>query len=80
MEVDRDLTRGLAVLKDEMVGSFCFTFLTDDGSVYGRDVRGFRPLVLGYHKEFNAFLIASESCAFSVIGAELLRDVEPENY
>ena len=42
-----------------------------------RDVRGFRPLVLGYHKEFNAFLIASESCAFSVIGAELLRDVEP---
>ena len=78
MEVDRDLTRGLAVLKDEMVGSFCFTFLTDDGSVYAaRDVRGFRPLVLGYHKEFNAFLIASESCAFSVIGAELLRDVEP---
>ncbi len=78
MEVDKDLTRGLAVLKDEMVGSFCFTFLTDDGSVYAaRDVRGFRPLVLGYHKEFNAFLIASESCAFSVIGAELLRDVEP---
>ncbi len=78
MEADRDLTRGLAVLKDEMVGSFCFTFLTDDGSVYAaRDVRGFRPLVLGYHKEFNAFLIASESCAFSVIGAELLRDVEP---
>jgi amidophosphoribosyltransferase len=78
MEVDKDFTRGLAVLKDEMVGSFCFTFLTDDGSVYAaRDVRGFRPLVLGYHKEFNAFLIASESCAFSVIGAELLRDVEP---
>ncbi|MGI0002139.1 MAG: amidophosphoribosyltransferase, partial [Nitrososphaeraceae archaeon] len=78
MEVDKDLTRGLAVLKDEMVGSFCFTFLTDDGSVYAaRDVRGFRPLVLGYHKEFNAFLVASESCAFSVIGAELLRDVKP---
>jgi amidophosphoribosyltransferase len=78
IESDKDMSRGLSVLKDEMIGSFCFTFLTEDGSVYAaRDVRGFRPLVLGYHKEFNAFLIASESCAFSVIGGELLRDVEP---
>jgi amidophosphoribosyltransferase len=78
IEADKDMNRGLSVLKDEMIGSFCFTFLTEDGSVYAaRDVRGFRPLVLGYHKEFNAFLIASESCAFSVIGGELLRDVEP---
>lgn len=78
IEADKDMSRGLSVLKDEMIGSFCFTFLTEDGSVYAaRDVRGFRPLVLGYHKEFSAFLIASESCAFSVIGGELLRDVEP---
>jgi amidophosphoribosyltransferase len=77
-EMDNDLNRALGVLKDEMVGSFCFTFLTDDGSVYAaRDVRGFRPLVLGYNKEYNAFLVASESCAFSAIEAELLRDVEP---
>ena len=77
-EVDSNLNRALGVLKDEMVGSFCFTFLTDDGSVYAaRDVRGFRPLVLGYHKEYNAFLVASESCALSVIGAELVRDVKP---
>ena len=77
-EVDSNLSRALGVLKDEMVGSFCFTFLTDDGSVYAaRDVRGFRPLVLGYHKEYNAFLVASESCGLSVIGAELVRDVKP---
>lgn len=77
-EADGNLNRALGVLKDEMVGSFCFTFLTDDGSVYAaRDVRGFRPLVLGYHKEYNAFLVASESCALSVIGAELVRDVKP---
>jgi len=73
-----DLNRALGVLRQEMVGSFCFTFLTDDGSVYAaRDARGFRPLVLGYLKQYNAFLVASESCAFSVIGAELLRDVSP---
>jgi amidophosphoribosyltransferase len=77
-EADGNLNQALGVLKDEMVGSFCFTFLTDDGSVYAaRDVRGFRPLVLGYHKEYNAFLVASESCALSVIGAELVRDVKP---
>jgi len=78
MEGDSNLNRALGVLKDEMVGSFCFTFLTEDGSVYAaRDVRGFRPLVLGYQKEYNAFLVASESCALSVIGAELVRDVKP---
>jgi amidophosphoribosyltransferase len=78
MEGDSNLNRALGVLKDEMVGSFCFTFLTEDGSVYAaRDVRGFRPLVLGYQKEYNAFIVASESCALSVIGAELIRDVKP---
>ncbi|HEU4823116.1 MAG TPA: amidophosphoribosyltransferase [Nitrososphaeraceae archaeon] len=78
MEEDSNLNRALGVLKDEMVGSFCFTFLTEDGSVYAaRDVKGFRPLVLGYQKEYNAFLVASESCALSVIGAELIRDVKP---
>ena len=78
MEGDSNLSRALGILKDEMVGSFCFTFLTEDGSVYAaRDVRGFRPLVLGYQKEYNAFLVASESCALSVVGAELVRDVKP---
>lgn len=78
MEGDSNLNRALGVLKDEMIGSFCFTFLTEDGSVYAaRDVRGFRPLVLGYQKEYNAFIVASESCALSVIGAELVRDVKP---
>ena len=37
-----------------MIGSFCFTLLTDDGSVYAvRDTRGFRPLVLGHIEESN---------------------------
>jgi amidophosphoribosyltransferase len=73
-----DLTGALAVLRNEMIGSFCFTFLTDDGHVYAaRDSRGFRPLVLGYKEEYNAFLVASESCAFSAVGAEMLRDVHP---
>lgn len=73
-----DMTEAVDILKGEMVGSFCFTFLTDNSSVYAaRDTKGFRPLVLGIHRETNTYIIASESCALSAIGAYLLRDVEP---
>lgn len=66
------------ILKHEMIGSFCFTFLTDQGSVYAaRDTKGFRPLALGFHQETNSYIIASESCAFSAVGAYLIRDIEP---
>src|SRR5919107_6007460 len=73
-----DMAEAMHILKGEMVGSFCFTFLTDEGSVYAaRDPRGFRPLVLGYHRETNTYIIASESCALAAVGAQLIRDVEP---
>jgi amidophosphoribosyltransferase len=73
-----NLTEALSILRDEMVGSFSFTFLTDSGCVYAaRDPKGFRPLVMGYHKESETHVVASESCAFSAIGAHLTRDVEP---
>ncbi|MCI0564419.1 MAG: amidophosphoribosyltransferase [Nitrososphaera sp.] len=68
----------MQILKGEMVGSFCFTFLTDSGSVYAaRDPRGFRPLVLGHHRETNTYMVASESCALAAVGAHLIRDIEP---
>ncbi len=68
----------LSVLKNEMVGSYCFTFLTDDNSVYAaRDPRGFRPMVLGQKEENNSYIVASESSALSAVGAKLIRDVNP---
>jgi amidophosphoribosyltransferase len=73
-----NFTDAVSVLRDEMVGSFSFTFLTDSGCVYAaRDPKGFRPLVMGYHKETNTYIVASESCAISAVGAQLRRDVEP---
>ena len=73
-----DMAEAMHILKGEMVGSFCFTFLTDEGSVYAaRDPRGFRPLVLGHHRETNTYMVASESCALAAVGAQLVRDVEP---
>jgi amidophosphoribosyltransferase len=73
-----DMSKALNILKNDMIGSFSFTFVTDDNTVYAaRDPKGFRPLVLGYHKETETYIIASESCAFLSIGVELIRDVEP---
>jgi len=72
------LSTALSVLKNEMVGSYCFTFLSDDNSVYAaRDSRGFRPMVLGKKEENNSYIVASESSALSAVGAKLVRDVKP---
>jgi len=73
-----NLSSALSVLKNEMVGSYCFTFLSDDNSVYAaRDPRGFRPMVLGQKEENNSYIVASESSALSAVGAKLVRDVKP---
>ncbi len=67
----------LSVLRNEMIGSYCFTFLSDDNSVYAaRDPRGFRPLVLGKKTDGETHIVASESSALSAIGANLVRDVK----
>jgi amidophosphoribosyltransferase len=44
--------------------------------IYGlRDAHGFRPLVIG--KKDDSYIIASETCAFDLIGASFAREVEP---
>ncbi len=56
-------------------GAFSLVILTDDQLIVARDPYGFRPLALG--KLGDAFIVASETCAFDVIGAKYLRDIEP---
>lgn len=78
MSENGKLGKALSILKNEMIGSYCFTFLSDDSSVYAaRDPRGFRPMVLGYKEENNTHIVASESSALIAIGARLIRDVMP---
>jgi amidophosphoribosyltransferase len=56
-------------------GAFCFVFM-DERSVYAaRDPHGVRPLSIG--RLPNGFVVASETCALDIVGATLLRDVEP---
>jgi len=78
MSQNGNLGSALSILKTEMVGSFCFTFVSDDNAVYAaRDPRGFRPMVIGHRKDNNSYIVASESVALAAVGAQLVRDVKP---
>ena len=70
--------KALSILKNEMIGSYCFTFISDDDSVYAaRDPKGFRPMVLGHKPSDDTYIVASESSALSAVGATLTRNVTP---
>ncbi|OGW81724.1 MAG: amidophosphoribosyltransferase [Omnitrophica bacterium RIFCSPLOWO2_12_FULL_44_17] len=59
----------------QMQGAFTMTVLTETELFGIRDPQGFRPLCLG---KFNGgYVLASETCAFDLIEAEYIRDVEP---
>ena len=59
----------------ETDGAFSLLFLTPKQLIAVRDPRGFRPLVLG--KVQDAWCVASETCAFDLIDAEYVREIEP---
>ena len=56
-------------------GAYSLLFLTPSEMIAARDPNGFRPLVLGRIKD--AVVVASESCALDLIGAEFDREVAP---
>tara|TARA_Y100000310_G_scaffold216748_1_gene217808 strand:- start:1738 stop:3108 length:1371 start_codon:yes stop_codon:yes gene_type:complete len=56
-------------------GACSVVMLINDALVGMRDVHGYRPLVLG--KVNGVYVLASETCAFNIMGAEYLRVVEP---
>ncbi len=59
----------------QVEGAYSLVALTSKKLIGARDPYGVRPLVLG--KLDDAWILASESCAFDIIGAEFVRDVEP---
>ncbi|MEM9683232.1 MAG: amidophosphoribosyltransferase [Pseudomonadota bacterium] len=56
-------------------GAYSLAVMGKDFMIGVRDPFGVRPLVLG--KLGDAYILASETCAFDIIGAEHVRDVEP---
>lgn len=72
---ETDLVSSVMDALKRLVGAYCFVFLTPEMLIAARDPLGFRPLSIGRHKD--AYLLASETCAFDIMGAEYTRSVEP---
>lgn len=70
-----DIIEALIQSFQQLKGAFSIVAMTENSLVAARDPFGFRPLSLG--KLGDSYIVASETCAFDIIGAELLRDIEP---
>ena len=73
-EADR-IEDAVADVVPRLEGAFSTVVMTKDSVVAFRDPAGLRPLALGMLGE--SYCVASESCAFDIIAAELLREVQP---
>ncbi len=62
-----------------MEGAYSLALLAKDRLIVARDPHGFRPLAFGRleHDGHSAYVFASETCAFDLIGATYVDDVEP---
>lgn len=61
---------------EKIEGAFSLVFLSRKKMFAMRDRFGFRPLSLGRLTN-GGYIVASETCAFDLVGAEFIRDVEP---
>ncbi len=59
-------------------GAYSLVILTNNTLIGARDPLGVRPLSIGKlkHKDGDSYVLASETCAFDIIGAEYIRSVE----
>jgi amidophosphoribosyltransferase len=77
---ERTLSGALREALLQLEGAFSLVFLAEDRVIVARDPHGFRPLAAG-QMEFSggkiAHVFGSETCAFDLIGAVYLNDVEP---
>ena len=72
------LTKPLEIYQEvlgKIEGAFSLVILGEKYLVAARDTFGFRPLVLGRLGE--GYVVASETCAFDLIGATYVREIEP---
>jgi len=76
----RNFSGALGDALNQVEGAYSLLVLTPDELYAVRDPRGFRPLVLGKVSPLNgpdAWVAASETCAFDLLNAQYVREVEP---
>lgn len=77
---ERTLSGALRDALLQIEGAFSLVFLAEDRIIIARDPHGFRPLAMGRLEipdSARAIVFASETCAFDLIGATYVNDVEP---
>jgi amidophosphoribosyltransferase len=77
---ERTLSGALREAMLQLEGAFSLVFLAADRIIVARDPHGFRPLALGQMELSGghiSYVFASETCAFDLINAVYLGDVEP---
>lgn len=62
----------------KFTGSFCLIFLTTTTMYVARDGFGFRPLAIA--RMGKSWCVASETCAFDLLGANYVRDIQPGEF
>jgi len=70
-----DIENAIRIVTNQIKGAFSLVIMTEDKLIGLKDSFGFHPLALG--KLGNSYVLASETCAFSLIGAKFIREVEP---
>lgn len=70
-----DILSGITELSRKIRGAYSLVILTREGIYATRDVRGYRPLILG--KDEARFAVSSESRALQNLEMEIVRDVQP---
>lgn len=61
---------------DSLEGAYSLVLMSSTKFIAARDPHGFRPLCYGQMKD-GSYVVASESCALSAVGATFIRDVLP---
>jgi amidophosphoribosyltransferase len=77
---ERTLAGALRDALLQLEGAFSLVFLSQDRIIVARDPHGFRPLAVGEMEisgGHKCYVFASETCAFDLIGAVYLHDVDP---
>ena len=72
---DGSLVKAVSNALSQVRGAYSLVILAEDRLLAIRDPNGVRPLALG--KLQQGYVVASETCAFDLLGAQYVRDIEP---
>lgn len=72
---EENIEKNIGIVAAQLKGAFSLVIMTEDKLIGLKDPFGFHPLALG--KLGDSYVFASETCAFNLIGAEFIREVEP---